>query len=147
MTAEIRSPRRDSGGIAVVALADEFGVSMAEMLAICDRLGCDVDADQVVDADSAGRIRHIVALNGPRALLGQNRGGRPTGSPKATNELPELGSVWRESVRTRTVLALALIIVSLASMIGVAVDRWFQLRAAAPAPPGATAASVAGERA
>ena len=42
--------------------------------------------------------------------------------------LPALGSVTPDVVRTRRVLAIALIIVSLASVVGVVVGRWLDGR-------------------
>jgi hypothetical protein len=54
---------------------------------------------------------------------------KPVREPAAASvpkPVPELGSVSRDGVRTRTVLAIALIIAVLAVVIGVLVQRWVQ---------------------
>lgn len=62
----------------VVELADEFKVSTADMLAICDRLGVIVeDASEWLDLDTVELTRNIVGLNGPKAVLSRScRGDR-----------------------------------------------------------------------
>src|SRR5437762_504347 len=54
----------------VVELADEFKVSAADMLKICDRLGVSVeDASEWLDAETVDHMRDVIKVNGPAALL------------------------------------------------------------------------------
>ena len=54
----------------VVELADEFKVTNADMLKICDRLGVTVaDASEWLDAETVDRMRDVIKLQGPGALL------------------------------------------------------------------------------
>ena len=107
----------------VVELADEFKLTTADMLTICDRLGvAATDASQWLDAATVDRISDVVGLKGPGALLKEPK------PPKVarTAGAPELGSVSRDGVRTHNVIAIALLIVALAVGIGVVVERWVE---------------------
>jgi len=111
----------------VVELADEYKVSTADMLAICDRLGVTVeDASEWIDTDAVGRIRDIIAVGGPAAVLRTDRD-RTVGSPPRRSHRkapPELGSVSRDGVRTRRVLLIGFAIALFAGATGVVVERW-----------------------
>ena len=61
----------------VVELADEFKVSTAEMLAICDRLGLVVEnASEWLAPETVDLIRDVVGVAGPAAVL------EPSAAPK-----------------------------------------------------------------
>ena len=164
----------------VVELADEFKLTTADMLTICDRLGVTAtDASQWLDAATVDRIRDVVGLKGPGALLKEPKPPKPpkveklkepkppklvkVEEPKPAKEpkppkavkvkepkpakppklvkvkepkpakppkvarssgAPEMGSVSRDGVRTRNVIAIAVLIVALAVGIGVVVEYW-----------------------
>lgn len=98
----------------VVALADEFGFSTAEMLEMCERAGVDAhDGSSPVEAESAQRLRELRQLSRPR----------PAAIPPPPTSKPELTSPCDESVRTRRVLAISVIVVSAAAVLGVVVDQ------------------------
>src|SRR5689334_264529 len=76
----------------VVELADEFGVSSADMLAICDRLGVEAaDASQWLDAATVDRIRDVVSVKGPGALLKPETPAKP--EKAKVEKPPKLASV------------------------------------------------------
>jgi hypothetical protein len=115
----------------VVELADEFKLSTADMLTICDRLGVTaIDASQWLDAATVDRIRDVVGLKGPGALLKEPKPSKAAPRSGA----PEMGSVSRDGVRTRTVIATALLIVALAVGIGVVVEQWVDVVTNTDAP-------------
>lgn len=108
----------------VVGLADEFKVSTADMLAICDRLGMAVeDASEWLAPDVVELIRDVVGLNGPMAVLSNTTAADPA-SASRTPLSPELGSVSRDGVRTRRVVVIGLFIAVLAGASGILVERW-----------------------
>jgi hypothetical protein len=133
----------------VVELADEFKVSTADMLAICDRLGVVVeDASEWLAPDTVDLIRDVVAVAGPSAVLKPpaepkpprvkaEKLPKPEKQPKAPkaakvatsntgSDAPALASVSRDGVRTRRVVLLGLVIALLAGGTGVLVDRWVE---------------------
>jgi hypothetical protein len=141
------------GWCRVVELADEFKVSSADILAICDRLGVVVeDASEWLAPDTVDLIRDIVGINGPKAVLSDKpaqtskapkapkppkaekapKAEKPPKPPRAEKapkparvaESPELGSVGRDGVRARRVVLIGLVIALLAGASGVFVDRW-----------------------
>ena len=124
----------------VVELADEFKVSSADTLAICDRLGVVVeDASEWLAPETVDLIRNVVGLNGPKALLSDKSAAAPTApkpvkppnaekAPKAARvaDSPELGSVGRDGVRARRVVLIGLLIALLAGASGILVERWVE---------------------
>ena len=107
------------GSCRVVELADEFKVSSAEMLAICDRVGVDAsDASQWLDAATVDRIRDVVGVKGPGALLKPEKPAKPE-KPTA-EKAPQLS---RDGVRPRRVLAIAVLIGAFSLAIGVLLDK------------------------
>ena len=128
----------------VVELADEFKVSTADMLAICDRLGVAVeDASEWLAPEAVDLIRDVVGLNGPKAVLSNKteaemktaRPAKPENpaklpraeqapKPSRAAQSPELGSVSRDGVRTRRVVVIGLMIAVLAGASGILVERW-----------------------
>lgn len=97
----------------VVRLADEFGLTMAEMLGLCERAGVDAhDGSSFVAADAAVRLRELHRLSQPRPAL--------VAPPRSE---PELVSPLGEAITTKRVLAISLIVVSAASVLGVVVDQ------------------------
>ena len=120
-------------------LAHQFGASAEEMRSICALAGAAVtDGTHPLDPAVAERIRAIArtALQGavPEGHGSElGRGGQPSptqqfSAANAVQTRPALSSVMPDEVRTRRVLAIALIIVSVASLAGVAIDRWMDSR-------------------
>ena len=78
----------------VVELADEFKVSTADMLAICDRLGVVAeDASEWLAPETVDLIRDVVAVGGPAALL----------KPSVPSAPPKPEKVHAEKVRAEKV--------------------------------------------
>jgi len=112
------------GSCRVVELADEFKVSSAEMLAICDRVGVDAsDASQWLDAATVDRIRDVVGLKGPGVLLKPEKSAKaekPNAEKPTAEKAPQLS---RDGVRPRRVLAIAVLIGAFSLAIGVLLDK------------------------
>ena len=127
------------GSCRVVELADEFKVSTADMLAICDRLGVVVeDASEWLAPETVVLIRNVVADGGRAAVVKPPAPAKPTKLQKVRepkrSESTALASVVRDGVRTRRVVLVGLLIALLAAGTGVLGDRWVEYVTATDAP-------------
>ena len=130
------------GSRRVVDLADDFKVSTADMLAICDRLGVVVeDASEWLAPETVDLIRDVVGLNGPTAVLSDKTAADPKAPQPAKAEKPgkppmaeKLGSVGRDGVRARRVVLIGLLIALLAGASGILVERWVDYVTTTDAP-------------
>lgn len=124
----------------VIELADEFEVSTAEMLAICDRLGVVVeDALEWLAPETVDLIRNVVAVAGPAAVLKPPAAPKPPlpemlAKPVKAPRVKALASVSRDGVRTHRVVLIGLFIALLAAGTGVLVDQWVEYVTSTDAP-------------
>ena len=102
--------------VRVTDLAEQYDVAAEEVLSLCTRMG--------IGADDAGSALNAVEAARLAAALEQEGAG--SRREAAAGAVPAMGSVMGESVRLRTVLAVALIIVSVAAAIGVAMARYLE---------------------
>jgi hypothetical protein len=113
----------------VVELADEYAVTSDQMLAICDQLGVEAsDASSWIDASTVGRIRRVISVAGPDAVVGRHLRVTRTARTERRATPPELGSVQHDGVRTRRAIFIALIIVVVATVTGLLITQWLDGR-------------------
>jgi hypothetical protein len=126
----------------VVDLANEFAVTSTQMLAICDRLGVEAtDASSWIDASTVRRMRSVIGLAGPDAVVGRPVTRR---APRVSRRRaqPELGSVLEDGVRTRRAVAIAVLIIVVAAVAGLLINHWVLASESAAAAPSVAALTL-----